>query len=393
MGTARDLATRGVDVTLLERGGLGGGTSGRSHGVLHSGARYARSDPDDAASCRAESRILTRIAGDCIAPTGGMFVQLVDDDPTDYDARLAACGSVGIDATPMAPEAIAAAIGGPADHIARAFAVPDGIVWPSRLIAATALDAEAHGASVHTHAPVEAVATDGDRITAVDVGGHLDARITADHVVNATGAWAPQLAALAGIELRMRPTRGVMIAVAHRGLERVLNRCRPPADGDIIVPHGAEVVLGTTSVAVDGPEGFERADWERERVRREADALLPGVAEAPRERIWWGVRPLYAPRADRPGGRGISRGFSVIDHRADGCANMHTVIGGKLTTHRRMAEATADAVCDRLGVDAACVTATRRLPAATQPARLAAALTRFDAVNPTGDTPAAGPTA
>ena len=47
-GVARDLSLRGVDVTLVERGGLGGGTSGRSHGVLHSGVRYAESGPNAA---------------------------------------------------------------------------------------------------------------------------------------------------------------------------------------------------------------------------------------------------------------------------------------------------------------------------------------------------------
>ena len=73
-GTARDLAARGVDVTLVERGGLASGTSGRSHGLLHSGARYAESDPEGAVECREENEILRDIAGQWIDDTGGLFL-------------------------------------------------------------------------------------------------------------------------------------------------------------------------------------------------------------------------------------------------------------------------------------------------------------------------------
>jgi len=68
---------RGVDVALVERGG----TSGRSHGVLHSGARCAESDPTGAEECIEENRIVSDIAGECIRDTGGLSVQLPGDDP------------------------------------------------------------------------------------------------------------------------------------------------------------------------------------------------------------------------------------------------------------------------------------------------------------------------
>ena len=80
-GIARDLAMRGVDVTLVDRGGLGGGTSGRSHGLLHSGARYAEADAEGAEECIVENRTLRDIAGACVRETGGLFVRLDGDDP------------------------------------------------------------------------------------------------------------------------------------------------------------------------------------------------------------------------------------------------------------------------------------------------------------------------
>ena len=59
---AHDLALRGLAVTLLERGELTSGTTGRHHGLLHSGSRYAVNDPESAVECIAENRILRRIA-------------------------------------------------------------------------------------------------------------------------------------------------------------------------------------------------------------------------------------------------------------------------------------------------------------------------------------------
>jgi glycerol-3-phosphate dehydrogenase len=188
-------------------------------------------------------------------------------------------------------------------------------------------------------------------------------------VVNATGPWAGQCAALAGVSVPMRPTRGVMVGVDNPGVDAVLNRCRPPADGDIVVPRGDEAVLGTTSVAVDDPDDFERSEAEIERTVAECAAMCPAVDGSIR-RTYWGVRPLYAPDEAGRDGRAISRGFALLDHDDDGAAGLFTVVGGKLTTYRKMAEATADRVCDRLGVSAACRTADRPLPGADDPAEL-----------------------
>src|ERR671933_2611899 len=97
-GGAWDAALRGYDVTLVERRDLGEGTSGRFHGLLHSGGRYAVKDPDAARECVEENAILRRIAADCIEDTGGLFVTTPDDDPAYGDAFLAGCGRTGVPA-------------------------------------------------------------------------------------------------------------------------------------------------------------------------------------------------------------------------------------------------------------------------------------------------------
>ncbi|MFW6317123.1 MAG: FAD-dependent oxidoreductase [Halorubrum sp.] len=382
-GLARDLAMRGVDVALVDRGGLGSGTSGRSHGLLHSGARYAEADAEGARECIAENRTLREIAGACVRDTGGLFVRLDGDDPDYLEEKLAACEAVGIEAERLDAADAREAVPGLADGVEEAFRVPDGVIYPSRLVAANAADAERHGATVHPHAPVEDVTVRDGEVASVRVGGEVDDTLSPEVVVNATGAWADSIAQLAGVEVGMAPSRGVMVSVEYDGLGPVLNRCRDPDDGDIVVPHDGEVVLGTTSVPVSDPDDYETADWEVERSVEECAAMLPAVADAPEVRTWWGVRPLYAPDEAGSNRRGISRGFTLLDHDRDGVAGFYSVVGGKLTTYRQMAETTADRVCERLGVDAACETASEPLAHADDPERLDELVVEYGGANPT----------
>jgi glycerol-3-phosphate dehydrogenase len=384
-GVARDLTLRGVDVTLVERDGLTSGTSGRSHGLLHSGARYAEADRVGAEECITENRILKEIAGACIRDTGGLFVQLAEDDPDYFEAKRAACEDIGIPTETLDSDAAQERVPDLAAEVERAFEVPDAVIYPSRLVAANAADARDHGADIHPHAPVEDVLVEDGQVTGVRVGGAVDDTIEADYVVNATGAWAGEFAAMADLDVEMQPTRGVMVSVEYDDLGPVLNRCRDPDDGDIVVPHESEAVLGTTSVPVRDPGEYETEQWEVEESIEECAAMLPPVADAPEVRTWWGVRPLYAPDEDERGGRGISRGFFLLDHADDGVDNMASIVGGKLTTYRQMAEATADLVCDDLAVHADCRTADQTLPSVDDPEQLDALVAEFDGQGPTDE--------
>src|SRR5512132_1064450 len=86
-GVLRDLALRGIRAVLVEKGDLTHGTTGRYHGLLHSGGRYVVKDPEAARECIAENVVLRRIAGECIEDTGGVFVTTPVDDP-DYADRF-----------------------------------------------------------------------------------------------------------------------------------------------------------------------------------------------------------------------------------------------------------------------------------------------------------------
>src|SRR5262245_57448082 len=88
LGVARDAALRGFKVVVVERDRLGGGTSGRFHGLVHSGARYAVDDPVGAQECCEENRILRRIAPSAVRQTGGLFLAMNDDEALFADKML-----------------------------------------------------------------------------------------------------------------------------------------------------------------------------------------------------------------------------------------------------------------------------------------------------------------
>jgi glycerol-3-phosphate dehydrogenase len=129
-----------------------------------------------------------------------------------------------------------------------------------------------------------------------------------------------------------------------------------PGDGDILVPVGTIAVIGTTSITVDDPNDTSILAWEVQKMLDEGEKMVPGFSQARPLRAWAGVRPLYEEGAQAQG-REAKRTFAVLDHATrDGVNGLVTVVGGKFTTYRLMAEKAADAVCAQLGVDKPCVT-------------------------------------
>lgn len=367
VGVVRDAARRGLDAVLVERGDLGEGTTGRYHGLLHSGARYAVKDPQAARECAAENAVLRRVAADCIEDTGGLFVTTPFDDPAYADRLLAGCAETGVAAEEIEVGQALRREPRLNPGITRAILVADAALDAWKLLSACARSAEQHGARVLTYRRVTAVLREGDAVagaTVVDPRDGDELAVHAPMTVNATGAWAGRLAAMAGAEVDVVPGKGVMVAMNHRLVDTVINRCSPPADGDILVPIRTVSVMGTTDVRVSGPDDLVITRAEVEQMLDAGEKLVPGLRRARALRAWAGARPLFGAT---PGGDGdtrdITRAHALLDHRQrDGIDGFVTVTGGKATTFRLMAEETVDLVCRRLGRGGPCRTAEEPLP-------------------------------
>lgn len=366
-GVARDCALRGIRALLLERFDIATGATGRNHGLLHSGARYAVTDRESAEECIRENMILRRIASHCVDETDGLFISLPEDG-LEFQAKFVdACRAAGIradiidprEALLLEPSANPAMIG--------AVRVPDGSVDPFRLTAANILDAKAHGAEVLTYHEVLDLIREQDRIVGVKVLDRKTGEKTeyrAQIVVNAGGIWGHEIAKKAGVTVNMLPAKGALLIFGHRVNNIVINRCRKPADADILVPGDTICLIGTTSSKVPFEECdnmYVTAD-EVDLLLREGMKLAPSLEHTRILRAYAGVRPLVASDDD-PSGRSVSRGIVVLDHaKRDGIEGFITITGGKLMTYRLMGEWTTDLICKKLNLSAKCVTAEEKLP-------------------------------
>jgi glycerol-3-phosphate dehydrogenase len=366
-GVARDAAMRGFSTVLVERRDLADGTTGRFHGLLHSGGRYAVKDPSAAIECINENRILRKIAPDCIEDTGGFFVATPWDDPAFGDRFLAGCRSTGV---PVHEVSVDEALRRePRLHpgIKRAFTVPDAAIDPWKLVWSNVRSAQEHQARVLTYHRVLSLEVAGGKVTGAvlrDERSGEEISVHAEVVVNAAGAWAGQIAALAGCEVPVLPGKGVMIAMNHRLVQTVLNRCKMPGDGDIIVPIRTTCVIGTTDVHITDPDQTEITKNEVDFMLDEGEKLVPGFRQARALHAWAGVRPLFQEtHAKDIDTRDVTRSHALLDHEErDGVAGFVTITGGKTTTYRLMAEVAVDTVCDQLGVQRPCRTAKEPLP-------------------------------
>jgi len=365
-GLLRDLARRGMRTLLVDRSDLGTGTSGRYHGLLHSGGRYVARDQSAARECIVENRIVRRIAPFAVEDTGGYFVT-TPDDPDDYaDAFPGLCAASDVDCQEVDVAEVLRRNPTLNPRIRRAFAVPDAAVEPWALIEGNVADAAALGSAALPYHKVVGFDRSGERLLAakvVDVRSGTEYRVMAGQMVSAAGAWGGQIAAMAGAKLTMAPGKGTMLVFNQRMTDAVINRCHRPGDGDIMVPVGTVAILGTTDIHVADPDDWQITRSEVDELLDEGEKLFPHLRRMRLLRAYGGVRPLYDPNEAGTESREVTRAHVVLDHAArDGISNFTSIVGGKLTTFRLMAQDTADVVARKAGVTARATTAQEPVP-------------------------------
>lgn len=382
VGILRDLSMRGISVLLLEQGDLAHGTSSRFHGLLHSGARYAVKDQESAIECINENYILKRIAPSCITNTGGWFVQTKDDSPGYVEQWIKACKQAQIPIREISPSEAYSKEPLLKKDVMRVFEVPDATVDGFKIVWANAKSAKHYGGQYKTYQRVERIVVEDNRVVGVVTKNLLDGQeltISCSVVVNAAGAWAGQLANTIDVPLEVICDKGTLVAFNQRLFQRVVNRLRSPGDGDIFVPHETITILGTTSAHVNLPDENNSDFEEVKKLLAIGGQILPNLRNYRVLRAFAGVRPLYKNDIEGPGfsadearmvssssaseeGRNVSRSFAVIDHeKQHGVQGFISIVGGKFTTYRLMAEKISDWVAKKLNNTTPCRTASENL--------------------------------
>jgi glycerol-3-phosphate dehydrogenase len=231
------------------------------------------------------------------------------------------------------------------------------------LCVAVALSAEGAGAELRTHTTVASLQFEAGRWRArLRDGIEGEERFAeARAVVNAAGPWVEEVRALAGHKrgAGLRRSRGTHVVVPAVTRERaILLTARRDHRVIFVLPWDAHSLVGTTDVDDAAPPGDVAPTAEDVRyLLEEAGRALPGIGPETRPlRAFAGVRSLLSSGAASPSA-------NPREHRVVTEGTLVSLIGGKYTTHRSLAERTVDQVVRALGVRAKpCSTADTPLP-------------------------------
>lgn len=374
-GVALDAATRGLSVALVERRDLANGTSRWSSKLAHGGLRYlAQGQPGVAWESAVERAVLIdTTAPHLVRPFPGVL-PLIDLVPRRMEAGIALVLRTG--------DAMRAASGTSrkvlpptrrisAEEACRLVPALRGVAmrgallsWDgqleddARLVIAVARTAAAHGARIITYAGATAVHSRGADVRDERTGETL--RVHARNVVNAAGVWAGELAP--GVTLR--PSRGTHLLFEAATLGDPRSALTIPIDDSgtrfaLAIPRPDGLIqLGLTDEPSEGeiPDEPPVPDADRDFLLEVMSRTI-GRTLTPDDVVggFSGFRPLLDGHGSGSGTSDLSRRHAVLEDPATG---LLTIVGGKLTTYRRMAQDTVDHLAARAEVTCGpCVTA------------------------------------
>lgn len=383
LAIARDAAMRGLDVALIEKGDLGQGTTSWSTRLIHGGLRYLEHAEIGLVreSLRERERLL-RNAPHLVhpLPIALPIYERAQRRPLTIRAGMILYDLLSFDKSVprhrMLSRAAALARYPGLRHeglLAAALYYDAQATFPERLAVEQAIAASAHGAAILTYTRVDHIRTEGSVVTGVDACDLLtDSKVTVQGriVINAAGPWVDHV--LAGAPQRpstrlIGGTKGSHIVVPpFPGAPQDALYFEARADGRAIfvIPWNDNYLIGTTDIRFDqSPDDVQAYDEEIAYLVNETNALIPSANLSPDAILYTysGVRPLpYQPKGKEGA---ITRRHIIHDH-APHLRGLLSIIGGKLTTHRSLAEEVVDLVCSRLGINAPCPTARAPLPGA-----------------------------
>lgn len=380
-GIARDAALRGLSVALVEQHDFASGTTSRPTRLIHGGLRYLELfDFGLVRSDMKERERLLGIAPHLVFPLAfllpeyhpslwyrfklrvGMFLY----DLLSLDKTLPKRRWLSRDETLAVEPTL------DADGLAGAWRFYDAQVpFVERLVIDNLIDAQEHGALLLNHARAVGYLREGQRVTGARVRDECtgeELAIRALMTVTATGPWLDETIAPERRDTRplLRLTKGIHL-VTPRATARA-HVLFAKSDGRLffVVPFFDTTIVGTTDTDYTGDPADAAATAED--VRYLQDAARRAFPNAPFDRVhytWAGVRALVREEGVSEGQ--VSRKHALYDHeRRDGVAGIVSVVGGKITAYRQIAEEVTDLVVRARGSRGRCETAERPLPGARE---------------------------
>lgn len=382
-GIARDAAARGLRVALVEREDIGSGTSNYSGRLVHGGLRYLeQGDVRLVRESLRERERLFQLAPHLVKPVSLMMPFYNHNRRSKWTIRagmiiydaLSWDKSTAMHTVLSREETLKRSPGMNPDGLQGSAIFMDGqVVWSERLCVEVTLAAHADGCKIFTYAEVDGLISEGHTVSGI----RFTDRITGERralggriVVNAAGPWVD---AVLANDKRIKQrfiggTKGSHLVVKpFQGAPKDVVYYESHKDGRLVlvIPWGEQYLIGTTDSRFEGDPETARADADEVAyLLGEVNRLVPGAALQESDILYTysGVRPL--PFVPDKSEWNVSRSHLIKDHAPEH-RGLLSIIGGKLTTYRSLAEETVDIVFQQLALKPRrCVTTSLLLPGA-----------------------------
>src|SRR2546425_8622099 len=375
-GVALDAAARGYSVAVVEKVDFASGTSSKSTKLAHGGIRYLpQFDFPMIHEGVVERGLMVRHAPFLVRPQAfviPVYAQmrwpssLPVRPPTSFGLAfvldiglwmydlMAGRLNIGRHKRISAQETLRRAPKLRSQGLNKALLYFDAQTNDAQLTVTVLRTAAQFGAVVTNYTEVTGFTRGNGKLTGAvvcDVLTKQELTVSARHIINATGVFAEQVAALSGDESKatIEPSKGIHLVVARERLQITDTAVVLPEteDGRIlyVIPWGSRAVIGTTDTGSgdlnDPQAGPEDIAYLLKHVN---DYLEVKLTHDDILSVYAGYRPLVKSRGARAAD--LSRSHVVLQENN----GMVTIVGGKLTTYRRMAQDTVDVIAKRDGM-------------------------------------------
>jgi glycerol-3-phosphate dehydrogenase len=376
-GVALDAATRGYKVALVEKSDFASGTSSKSTKLVHGGIRYLPNfDFSLVHEALVERGLLLQNASFLVQPIGfvlpiykgdrhpvGMpfttpngigLNKMLDMGLWMYD-RMAGRRNINHHRQLSRDEVLKIAPALVKQDLKDGFIYYDAQTNDARLTMTIIQTAARYGATIANYAEVTSLITENNQVTGVQIRdkiGEQDIIIRARYIVNATGVFVERIEALLGTEsqIQVEPSKGVHLVLSRETLQLQDKAIVLPETEDkrilFIVPWESRAIFGTTDTGTGDLDRPEAAEEDINYLLKYLNRYLSvQLTENDIISTYAGYRPLIKPRKQNRSTARLSRTHAVLEDRS----GLITIVGGKLTTYRRMAQDTVDVISRRDG--------------------------------------------
>jgi glycerol-3-phosphate dehydrogenase len=382
-GIARDAAMRGLKVLLVEKNDFAGATSSANSQMIHGGVRYLLSDVHTTKISCLDSGYIQKIASHLIFRIPFVFpalkepgksplakkiqLELLETFFEAYD-RYAPLKN-GKPHTRLSREEALSLEPELSPQTLGAVTFDEWGIDSARLTLLNAVSASEHGAEVRNHTEVLQILKEQGRVVGVRLKDLLTGRITEARgkiVFNAAGPWVPKIAQMAGVEVKLRPAKGIHIVFDRRLTNTAILATAIDGRSIFLMPHQNVTILGTTDNDYFGdPDDISITEDEIEYLLEGIETVFPSIRKARMIEAYAGIRPTLYERNKYEDD--LTREHEIFDHKVrDQVSGFITIAGGKLASYRLMSEEAVDLVCKKLGLTVACSTHLETLPGSEQ---------------------------